>query len=521
MELPPLPTATNTATSGATALNSGYSFTVPADTTTRTLTVYAGGINTTSSLTAHLSDGSSADVVLTAGTAGLYTNQYTITYHAASAGQTLQITLLKTGNLAGQTGGSADLIAAALSGPNSAPAPSPTGTFIDAGGPAAGSYSADADFSGGNTFSTNNSINTSADTTGAPASIYQSERYGNFTYTVPNLVAGNSYSVLLHFAEVYWNAAGQRLFNVSINGQQVLSSFDIVATALGANKANVQSFNTTADASGKITIVFTTVKDNAKVSAIDVVAAAPATPAAPVVTTNPQNQSVTAGQNATFTAAASGTPTPTVQWQVSTDGGSTFSNITNNASATTTTLTLSAAAQTLNGNEYRAVFTNANTATTSSATLTVNPAPSGTFIDAGGPAAGSYSADADFSGGNTFSTTNSINTSADTTGAPASVYQSERYGNFTYTVPGLVAGSTHTVNLHFAEIYWTSAGQRVFHVSINGQQVLTSFDIVATVGSANKAIVKSFTAVADSSGNIQIVFTSVQDNAKVSAIDVV
>src|SRR5262249_4264293 len=41
---------------------------------------------------------------------------------------------------------------------------------------------------------------------------------------------------------------------------------------------------------------------------------------APTVTTNPHSQTVTDGQNVTFTVAATGSPTPTVQWQVSTDG---------------------------------------------------------------------------------------------------------------------------------------------------------------------------------------------------------
>ena len=65
---------------------------------------------------------------------------------------------------------------------------------------------------------------------------------------------------------------------------------------------------------------------------------------APVITTNPSSMGVTgvpamclelkiyysgchtAGSTATFTAAATGNPTPTVQWQVSTDGGATFTN---------------------------------------------------------------------------------------------------------------------------------------------------------------------------------------------------
>jgi hypothetical protein len=93
----------------------------------------------------------------------------------------------------------------------------------------------------------------------------------------------------------------------------------------------------------------------------------------PTITTQPVNQTVTAGQTATFTAAATGSPTPTVQWQVSTDGGVTFSNV---SGATSTALSFTTTSS-QNGNQYRAVFTNsAGTATTTSATLTVNsPTP--------------------------------------------------------------------------------------------------------------------------------------------------
>lgn len=90
---------------------------------------------------------------------------------------------------------------------------------------------------------------------------------------------------------------------------------------------------------------------------------------APVVTSNPVSQIVAAGHTVTFTAAASGNPTPTVQWQVSTDGGKTFVDI---AGATSKTLTLSALAA-LNGRKYKAVFTNSQgSATSAVATLTVH-----------------------------------------------------------------------------------------------------------------------------------------------------
>ena len=53
-----------------------------------------------------------------------------------------------------------------------------------------------------------------------------------------------------------FTAAGQRLFNVIINGTQVLTNFDIYATAGGRDKAIQETFTTTADANGRIAIAF-------------------------------------------------------------------------------------------------------------------------------------------------------------------------------------------------------------------------------------------------------------------------
>jgi hypothetical protein len=88
----------------------------------------------------------------------------------------------------------------------------------------------------------------------------------------------------------------------------------------------------------------------------------------PVVTVQPTDQNVATGKAVTFTAAASGSPPTTVQWQVSIDGGRTYSNI---ASATGLKLTFHAQTQE-NGNFYRAVFSNpVGQATTAVALLTV------------------------------------------------------------------------------------------------------------------------------------------------------
>ena len=81
---------------------------------------------------------------------------------------------------------------------------------------------------------------------------------------------------------------------------------------------------------------------------------------------------VFATNQVSFSAAADGFPVPAVQWQVSTNGGATFTDV---PGATAGGLNVSPAAA-ANGNQYRAVFTNASgTRTTNAATLTVDTSP--------------------------------------------------------------------------------------------------------------------------------------------------
>src|SRR5205085_1135703 len=75
---------------------------------------------------------------------------------------------------------------------------------------------------------------------------------------MPRFVANDRYRVRLHFSENVHNGPGLRKFNVTINGVQVLTNFDIYATAGGMNRALVVEFLTNADANGKILVQFTT-----------------------------------------------------------------------------------------------------------------------------------------------------------------------------------------------------------------------------------------------------------------------
>ncbi len=302
---------------------------------------------------------------------------------------------------------------------------------IDAGGSGVSPFAADTDFNNGSESNTTAAISTAGVTNAAPVAIYQSVRWAPaFTYIMPGLTAGSSYTVRLHFAELTFTGSGQRVFNVAINGTSVLSNFDVYATAGGQNKALVEQFTATADALGQITVSFSRgTADNPEVAGIEVVG-----------------------------------------------------------------------------------------------TGSLNAAPADVVdIDAGSSAAvASYAADADFNTGSEFSSTATVNTTHASAPAPTAVYQTCRYGSsFSYTVPGLIAGKSYAVRLHFAELTFTASGLRAFNVAINGTTVLTNFDIYATSGAADQAITEQFNAVANSAGQIVIAFSAGSaDNPEVNGIEI-
>lgn len=110
---------------------------------------------------------------------------------------------------------------------------------------------------------------------------------------------------------------------------------------------------------------------------------------APAFSTQPSNQTVTTPNTASFTVVVTGTPTPTLQWQRSTDGGSNWNNVTTGTGATSSTYTTAATSVSggaaNNGDRYRCVAQNsAGTTNSNGAILTVNAAATGTltFTDA-------------------------------------------------------------------------------------------------------------------------------------------
>jgi len=142
-----------------------------------------------------------------------------------------------------------------------------------------------------------------------------------------------------------------------------------------------------------------------------------------------------------------------------------------------------------------------------------------TRVNAGGAAYtggdGRYWAgDSGFSDGSWYTTPAAIANASDD-----KLYQTEHNGHdFRYDVS--LPNGTYTVVLKFAEIFWSSPGKRVFNVSINGQRVLTNFDILAQPNMArNQALDKQFKTTV-TGGNLSIHFGAVKDIAKIDAIEI-
>jgi hypothetical protein len=106
------------------------------------------------------------------------------------------------------------------------------------------------------------------------------------------------------------------------------------------------------------------------------------------------------------------------------------------------------------------------------------------------------------------------------------MFQSERYGNFRYTIP--VAEGRYTVNLRFAETWFGPGrpgggrvGSRLFDVYCNGAALLRNFDIFRTAGGELRAIEKSFHGIVpNAQGKIELSFVPVVNYASINAIEV-
>lgn len=108
-----------------------------------------------------------------------------------------------------------------------------------------------------------------------------------------------------------------------------------------------------------------------------------------------------------------------------------------------------------------------------------------------------------------------------------SLFQGERYGNFTYMIPVATNGK-YRVRLYFCERWWGpdthaggGAGSRRFDVFLNGKVLLADFDIFREAGGNDKPIVREFSGIAPNvQGKLILQFVPRQNYAMLNALEV-
>ncbi|QNF34067.1 putative Ig domain-containing protein [Adhaeribacter swui] len=354
--------------------------------------------------------------------------------------------------------------------------------------------------------------------------MYRTERSSaTFNYSIP--VTNGTYNVVLHFAEIWFTGAtgrgaagtGRRMFNVDVEGSRKLTNYDITAKAGGAMRAIQETIPVTVT-DGTLNINFTSGTANLpKVSAIEVLPQTP-TNVAPVLTAI-GNKTVNVNQALTFTATATDANANQTK-AFSLIGQPTGASI--NASTGVFTWTPTTAGTytftvRVTDNGSPVMFAEERI------TVTVNNvvAANAIRINAGGAAYAAsgnrqFIADQYFGGTNrTYSIASGdvLNTTDD------EMYRTERSSaTFNYSIP--VTNGTYNVVLHFAEVYHTAAGRRMFNVDVEGGRKLTNYDIYAKAGGNMRAIQETI-PVSVTDGILNINFTSgTADMPKVSAIEV-
>ena len=196
---------------------------------------------------------------------------------------------------------------------------------------------------------------------------------------------------------------------------------------------------------------------------------------------------------ASFTVAATGTPAPTLQWQVSTDGGTSWNNVATGTGSTSATYTTAATTAAMSGWRYRAVASNsAGSANSTAAVLTVSAAASA-------PAITQQPAGATVVSGSTATFT------VVASGSPSPTYQWQRQapgGGGFFNITGATAASYTTPPVYYLDDNSaTDDGAQYRAVASNSQGAATSAAATLVV-TLNTAAITGFTQISAGSRHV-------------------
>jgi Malectin domain len=125
-------------------------------------------------------------------------------------------------------------------------------------------WNADSNFDSGKVYASAKRV-----TGTATPELFQNERFNDAPFEYRFCVKNGEYQVALKFAEVWFNAPGQRVFDVAVNGETVLQRLDVIAQAGGPDRALERAFRTHVS-DGQIDIRFSPIVSNPKISAIEI-----------------------------------------------------------------------------------------------------------------------------------------------------------------------------------------------------------------------------------------------------------
>lgn len=113
-----------------------------------------------------------------------------------------------------------------------------------------------------------------ASVTGTPdAGLFSVARLGNFHYAIP--VPPGRYALTLYFAETWFHSPGERVFNVSCNGQMLIHRLDIYKKVGFAHVLKETFHGLQPNGQGKLLIAFSPIVNYASVRALQVVQESP------------------------------------------------------------------------------------------------------------------------------------------------------------------------------------------------------------------------------------------------------
>jgi hypothetical protein len=375
---------------------------------------------------------------------------------------------------------------------------------VNAGGDPIDDWGADDPFSPGGSVGPLAATSVSGPT--APDEVFESYRFGQQAWDFP--VTPGAYRVNLYFAETFpgTQSVGARQFDVSIEGSEVLTNFDIFAAA-GANNGIVRTFDVISDAN--LDIDFTQVVNSPAVQGIEIIP----TPSWKFIGASPAEAtfgSIAVGDTITrtITVVHAGEPTTAaVNLQAATLVGSDSGEFNILSGGGARTLAAGGSADVVV--EYRpsaagvadARLSIAHNGSNSPLEVDLIAAADDVILyrlNAGGDAViGQFSWIADDpyivpgTPSGKFTLVEAINTSDQSLppGTPLDVLRTERFGSssqaLSYDLP--LANGAYEVRLYVVEPVHNAAGIRVFDVNIEGGLAINDLDIYARAGK-NKAI---------------------------------